>query len=331
MSKVLSLIVPVYNMEKYLRQCLDSVCVSNMEDLYEVLLINDGSKDSSLEIAKEYEVNYPNIFRVFDKANGGYGSCFNVGVKHAEGKYVKMLDSDDFFDANAFAEYLGFLTNCNSDAVLNDVIQYDDSNQKNLGSLCVCDLTSQGMITSINGNEYRNLFIHNFSFRRGLLLDVVCPEKVLYTDTVILFGGLLNSESMYSSGIKLYYYRIGRSGQSADSFVSLRHYKDYKEVLLKLDATFHKIRPRCSCDGFLIRCMNNVYYHAVCGLLARPSSKDIYSEYKKIRKLQKRYLKDNHIGLLQVDGIIPKTAFLPSVAYYCLGLAFKYQCRVKTE
>ena len=323
MSKVLSLIVPVYNMEKYLRQCLDSVCVSSMEHLYEVLVINDGSKDSSLEIAKEYEVHYPNIFRVCDKANGGYGSCFNAGIKHAEGKYVKMLDSDDFFDANAFTEYLGFLTNCNSDAVLNDVIQYDDANHKYLGSLCVCDLTSECMITSINGNEYRNLFIHNFSFRRELLLDVTCPEKVLYTDTVILFGGLLRALSICSSGKKLYYYRIGREGQSADCNVSLSHYCDYREVLLHIETVYPLLTDSCLSKRFLVWKLDYVYYLAMNGLLSKSVSISTYGEYKAISKQHCSFLKTNHIGFSEVNGIILKSTFMPSISYFVLSCLFK--------
>ena len=81
MDKILSIIVPTYNMEKYLQNCLDSLLLSEkqMQD-YEVWIINDGSKDRSSEIAHSYELRYPDTFRVVDKNNGNYGSCINCGL-----------------------------------------------------------------------------------------------------------------------------------------------------------------------------------------------------------------------------------------------------------
>ena len=95
MQKLLTIIVPTYNMQDYLRHCLDSLIVSNeWLDLLEVLVINDGSKDKSSEIGHEFEMLYPNTFVVIDKENGNYGSCINKGLEIATGKYVKVLDSD---------------------------------------------------------------------------------------------------------------------------------------------------------------------------------------------------------------------------------------------
>ena len=101
MNKLLSIIIPTYNMEKYLHKCLDSLVVSdeNMVRL-EVLVINDGSKDTSSQIAHEYEDKYSKTIRVVDKDNGNYGSCINRGLKEATGKYVKVLDADDYLDTD---------------------------------------------------------------------------------------------------------------------------------------------------------------------------------------------------------------------------------------
>ena len=96
MEKVLSIIIPTYNMENYLHKCLDSLLVEdkNLRDALEVLVIIDGSKDRSSEIGHEYEEKYPGVFRVIDKENGNYGSCINRGLKEATGKYVKILDAN---------------------------------------------------------------------------------------------------------------------------------------------------------------------------------------------------------------------------------------------
>ena len=109
MEKLLTLIIPTYNMEKYLRTCLGSLIIGEWQELLEVLVINDGSKDSSSAIAHEYANKHPESFHVIDKENGNYGSCVNRGLKEATGKYVKVLDADDSFDTANFENYLCFL------------------------------------------------------------------------------------------------------------------------------------------------------------------------------------------------------------------------------
>ena len=108
-------------MEKYLHKCLDSLIIDDegMKQL-EVLVINDGSKDSSSQIAHEYQDKYPDTYRVIDKENGNYGSCINRGLKEATGKYVKVLDADDYFETSNFQNYLSILGTLDVDLVITD-------------------------------------------------------------------------------------------------------------------------------------------------------------------------------------------------------------------
>ncbi len=86
MEKLLSVIVPTYNVEKYLSQCLDSLCKRDTKGKMEVLLINDGSTDNSADIARGYTERYPGVFRLINKENGGHGSAINRGILEAAGK-----------------------------------------------------------------------------------------------------------------------------------------------------------------------------------------------------------------------------------------------------
>ena len=97
MDKILTVIIPTYNMEELLPRCLDSFLIKDKKLMQqvEVLVVNDGSKDNSSSIAHRYEKLYPHTFRVIDKENGNYGSCVNRGLQEATGKYVKVLDADD--------------------------------------------------------------------------------------------------------------------------------------------------------------------------------------------------------------------------------------------
>ena len=92
MDKLLTIVIPAYNMEKYLDRCLSSLIVGDekMQHL-EVLVINDGSKDRTSEIAHTYEDRFPGTIRVVDKENGHYGSCVNRGLEEARGTFIKVL------------------------------------------------------------------------------------------------------------------------------------------------------------------------------------------------------------------------------------------------
>ena len=92
----ISVLVPVYNVENYLRQCLDSLQNQTFKD-FEIICINDGSTDASREIIQEY-INKDSRFSVIDKNNSGYGTSMNRGLKKAQGKYIAILESDDFFE-----------------------------------------------------------------------------------------------------------------------------------------------------------------------------------------------------------------------------------------
>lgn len=111
MNKLLSVVIPVYKVEKYIRQCLGSLILPDeaLMDKMEVLVVNDGTPDRSAIIAKEYEAKYPDVFHVIDKENGGHGSAFNVGLAQASGKYLRFLDSDDWFDTKNLAKLLNVL------------------------------------------------------------------------------------------------------------------------------------------------------------------------------------------------------------------------------
>ena len=115
---ILSIVVPTYNMEKLLPRCLDSISSSDFQGLLEVIVVNDGSKDNSLTVALEYQTKFPTIVNVIDKENAGHGSTINAGLQVAQGKYFKVLDSDDWFDTSELQILINELRNSNEDMIL---------------------------------------------------------------------------------------------------------------------------------------------------------------------------------------------------------------------
>lgn len=124
----LSVVVPVYNVEKYLRQCLDSVIVPGTDE-YEIVCVNDGSTDGSAKILEEYSEKYPELVRVITTVNGGLGAASNTGIKAAKGEYVGFLDSDDYLVPGAVEEMLDA---CRSNA---DLIIFDFNEVSDQGNL----------------------------------------------------------------------------------------------------------------------------------------------------------------------------------------------------
>ena len=102
--KTLSVVVPVYNTENYIKRCLDFMLVDEIIDDLEVILVNDGSKDNSIKIMRDYESRFPESVVVVDKENGGHGSTINAGLKIASGKYFRVIDSDDWVNRCRFCE-----------------------------------------------------------------------------------------------------------------------------------------------------------------------------------------------------------------------------------
>lgn len=126
-EKLLSVIVPVYNTEKYLKKSLDSIINASIDDM-EILVINDGSTDNSETIIEEYEKNYPEIIRYIKKKNGGLGSVRNVGLKEAKGKYIASVDSDDTINFRFFKEAEEYLKD-DIDIVLYDWLSINENNE----------------------------------------------------------------------------------------------------------------------------------------------------------------------------------------------------------
>lgn len=130
-EKILSLIIPSYNAERFLRRGLDSFLISEEFRKYlEVWVISDGATDRTDEIAKSYAVQYPDIFHFFRKENGGHGSAINAGVKLVSGKYFKVIDADDWVDGRGLEAFIGHLADCDSDAVISNYQEYDISRKR---------------------------------------------------------------------------------------------------------------------------------------------------------------------------------------------------------
>lgn len=108
-EKILSICVPSYNVEQYLDRCLFSLLSSSVSNLLEIIVVNDGSKDNTIKVAKAYHEHYPNIVKIIDKQNGGHGSTINAALEKATGTYFRVIDGDDWVDNKSLDEMINKL------------------------------------------------------------------------------------------------------------------------------------------------------------------------------------------------------------------------------
>jgi len=222
MPKLLSIIVPSYNMEKFLPKCLGSLIVDDAEllQLLDVIVVNDGSKDRTSEIAHEFERKYPGVFQVIDKSNGHYGSCVNAALPVARGKYVRLLDADDYFDTSVFAAYLKWLKDVSErwdpDCLVSD-FSYVDKNYQ-LKSTTHYGFPCDRVFTPNESLEYTgvNIGVHAIAHKLSILRSTGFhqTEGVPYTDTEWSFLPMFAVKSIAYFPQSVKQYLVEREGQT---------------------------------------------------------------------------------------------------------------------
>ena len=241
MDKILSIIVPSYNMEAYLPKCLGSLIIDDKELLQklDVVVVNDGSKDRTSEIAHEFEAKYPGVFRVIDKVNGQYGSCINTALKVATGTFVKVLDADDWFDTREFSRFLRRICQLEQehparyDLIISlfdtvdpngNIIRKNRWPYENQCEVRLCDLKPQ----------FGKIYLYHVAYRLKNLkaIEYRQTEGIYYTDMEWITIPMSTVGNVYFTPFVVYKYLVGREGQSVNPKMRLAHASAYVKILL---------------------------------------------------------------------------------------------------
>ena len=228
--KLLSIIVPAYNMEAYLAQCVESVLRTPSLAAVEIVVVNDGSKDKTLRIAKQYADRYVDTVRVIDKPNGNYGSTINAALPIVRGEYVKILDADDSFDGARVAEFLAFLQRMQGvDMVVTPFIEVGARRERrveyNIYSRKVYEYGKVYDADKIfEDGAIRFFMMHGVCYRTELLrkMQYRQSEGISYTDQEWVFYPLFRVKTIAFADIPIYRYNVAREGQTMDKRVQMR-------------------------------------------------------------------------------------------------------------
>ena len=253
-SKVLSVIVPSYNMEDYLPKCLGSLVVddSNLLQKLEVIVVNDGSTDRTSEIAHGFETRFPDVFRVVDKGNGNYGSCINAALPLVSGCYVKVLDADDYVDTIAFETLLRCLeseieTEPNSaDLFVTDYESVDPHGSVIDRSRYLMP-TGPGRTLNDVKAESPRFSIHSIVYKTALLTEMGYrqTEGVSYSDTEWITDPMVMVGRVTYVPIAVNKYLVGRAGQTMEDSTFAARFQQVIQITEGLVKRFPAASARC--------------------------------------------------------------------------------------
>lgn len=227
---LLTVAIPSYNSQDYMEKAILSALSGGPE--VEVLIVDDGSTDSTADIGRKYESGYPDRVRYIHKENGGHGDAVMTGLREASGLYFKVLDSDDWFSEDSLREVVDKLWVWKTHSTCFDLLicnyVYDKLGARRKVSI--------GYSRSLPVNEPftwndvgrfplgRYILMHSVIYRRQLLLDcgLELPKHTFYVDNIYVYYPLPHVRSMYYMNTDLYHYFIGREDQSVNEKIMIQ-------------------------------------------------------------------------------------------------------------
>lgn len=227
--KLLSIAIPCYNSEKYIRKCVESLLPGG--DEVEILIVDDGSTDETSAIADEYAGRYPGIVKVIHQENGGHGAAVNTGIKNASGLYFKVVDSDDWVNEASYKKILETLESLTKDGSIIDMLisnfVYEKEGTKRRKVMSYKNALPEGRIFTWNDIGHlgvgKYFLMHSVIYRTQLLRDcnLQLPEHTFYVDNIFVFYPLPFVKKMYYLDENFYRYYIGRADQSVNEKVMI--------------------------------------------------------------------------------------------------------------
>lgn len=226
--KLLTFAIPCYNSQDYMEKCIDSILVGG--DDVEILIIDDGSKDRTAEIADDYAKRYPTIIKAIHQENGGHGEAVNAGIRNASGIYFKVVDSDDWVDEFAYLQILDKLRELvgsenNLDMLLANYV-YEKEGAKHKKVMRQTGFPRDEVFTwSDICHFYKGHYIlmHSVIYRTQLLrkCGLELPKHTFYVDNIYVYKPLPFVKTMYYMDVDFYRYYIGREDQSVNEKVMI--------------------------------------------------------------------------------------------------------------
>lgn len=232
----LSVIVPVYNVESYLKRCVDSILEQTFEE-FEVILVDDGSLDNSSEICNKYSESDKRV-KVIHKKNGGLSSARNAGLNIAKGEYIAFIDSDDYVSKDMFKTMINLALSNNYDIVSCGFKRFYENScnepvcRGTIYKYSNIEALSNYLLEYDNVNRKIDTVVWNKIYKRELFNDITFPEGKIYEDGYVTYKLLYKANNIAHIDDELYYYfqrqdSISNSGFSEND---VKSYDDWRDI-----------------------------------------------------------------------------------------------------
>lgn len=315
---MISIIIPVYNVEDYLRECLDSIVNQSFAD-WEAILVDDGSTDGSLAICHEYAQSNSHI-QVFHKENGGVSTARNLGIEKASGEWIWFVDADDWIEKDALQKLDNIISRYDCDTIFHGLIRVNE----------------KGMVNKLMADKDidspKKVFLENhFCFQNGMLLfnaHIIRSIALRYTegikmgeDLVFQYKYLIHCKKPISIGCNLYYYRYREGSAVSNSQSLINNMKNNFQnafELLKYIQMWHVTVDTWLCKRIQLLMKAAIQSASTIGADKR---KYAQSELASI----KQYMKENHI-----PGVFDTTLQIASLDINLYASLLKLYLKLKS-
>ena len=245
--KVLTFVIPAYNSEKFLDKGIPTMLTPEIMDKLEIIIVNDGSTDNTAQAAEKYSTQYPDTIRLISQVNKGHGGALNTGFAAAQGKYVKVIDADDWVVTENLSAFIDALERCESDVVLTHYHTVDISNGEIKPWTCADSRFGEQMTFEeilASWREHKWAFtLHGITYKRDFYQNAgyVLPEHVFYEDYDFATFPCCLAKTITPLNLFIYEYRIGDVNQSVSAANQLKRTGHTETVLEDMLAKYREI------------------------------------------------------------------------------------------
>ena len=320
----ISVIIPAYNTAKYIKRCIVSLLNQTYKNI-EIIVINDGSTDNTLEMAKQFNIT------VLDKENGGVSSARNMGLKIATGDYICFVDADDYVEKNYIESVVNILNENNYDIVETPLL-FEASIKNKIVNYTEYKLEGEKKSFNFDQEYFNNelRYVIGVFYRKETIYNIYFDESVrCYEDGMFNLKAKLNSKSYYFYPKCFYHYVQNLS--SLSKTISLKHL-DYMVVMEKISELFKD-------NGYLTYYVENIFKNNVMALILFKLpyfKKDKYKYKKELVKVFKKcapnYSKKHKFTLFILNGYILISIWFFIIQFFNMNkIAMKFQSKNKYE
>ena len=321
MKPLLTIVIPVYNVEKYLNRCLESILIQEWKN-YDIILVDDGSTDLSPQICDDYVKSY-DFISVIHKENGGLSDARNTGLSQAKGEYVYFPDSDDWIEPDTFIALAEAL-----ESQKFDIISFNREFVKGEEDVIISDpvetqvFEGKDAFVQMLKHSYITGFANDKIYRKSLFVDhdILFPKGKYYEDLGTNYKLFLSAKKVYATNQKYYHYLI----DNPDSITQSWNEKKFRDMFEFYKEVFYSDFVRSQLNQEELHISQLYYVNGLTHILASLYKAKLHKHYGEITSEVKQELEKNKMTYSEVKFIPNRIKYL-LYRMHLLKLAFAIQ------